>query len=99
MENKKEPAKRRTKKKTPTESVSGGPSYKRISINMLNQFGYQLTGRQFNMGNNSSNYLVLELRNEDNKKEVGFCYLFSQEDGTGVILPDTFSFYMKNHMH
>ena len=94
MENNGEPKKRRPKKKAPTEANSGGSSYKRISIEMLTDLGYHLTGRQFNIGTKGDNYLVLELKNEDNKKEVTFCYLYSREEGLGVILPDTFSFYM-----
>jgi len=98
MENKKEPSKRRSKKKTLTPPKSEGSSYKRITVEQLNDLGYQLTGRQFNMGNNSDNYLVLELRNEDNKVEVSFCYLYSREDKSGVILADTFSFCMKRYL-
>ena len=36
---------------------------------------------------------ILEVLNEDNKREVGFCYLFLTREMAGIILPQPFEFY------
>jgi len=68
--------------------------FHRITIEKLNDLGYELTGRQKLMGGRPYRYVLLAIRHEGDKNEVGFCYLYSYEEETGVVLPKTFNEYL-----
>lgn len=67
------------------------PNY--ITIPRLKDLGYKLTGKQIGLGEKPYKYGILEVKNEDNTKEVGFCLLFSSRSLRGVILPHEYHFY------
>lgn len=66
---------------------------KKIKVNQLKKLGYKLGDKQIPLGKKPYRYGILEVFNEDNKKEVGFCYLFLTREMAGVILPQPFHFY------
>ena len=76
---------------------------KKITVTALKNLGYRLSGKQIPVGNKPHEYGILELWNEDNKKEVSFCILFSTKSVSAIILPFPFHHYelrdMKNNRH
>lgn len=80
--------------KTLTIAKSEG-SFRKITIDELNELGYEISGRQLPMGNKPIIYGIFEIKNEDNKHELSFCYLYSIVEQTGVILPNTYNWYVK----
>lgn len=70
--------------------------FKKITIDELNNLGYEITGRQLAIGKKPIKYALMEVRNEDRITPVGFCYVFSIEDNTGVILAKDFNYYISN---
>ena len=74
--------------------VSSEGSFRKITIEELNTLGYELTGTQMPMGNKPYKYVVMEVKNEDNKQELSFCYLYSLDAETGVILPNRYHWYL-----
>lgn len=73
---------------------TGEGSFRRITIDELNALGYELTGRQMPIGRSPFKYVLLELKNDYNKQELSFCYLYAIEEQHGVILPDTYKCYL-----
>jgi hypothetical protein len=71
--------------------------FRKITIETLNELGYELTGSAISMDSNSPpKYSIMEVRNEGEKKStVTFSYLFSLEDSTGVILEHGYSYYYR----
>lgn len=67
------------------------PKY--IEVRTLAKLGYKLSGKQIPLGEKPHKYGILEVRNEDNKKEISFCLLFSTRSMHGVILPHPYHFY------
>lgn len=77
---------------------SEGSSYKRITIEELNNLGYELAGREMPMGKlRDARYRILEMKNEDNKNTISWCYLYSMDEQAGVILPNTYNFYLMRY--
>lgn len=64
-----------------------------IRVGELRDLGYKLTGEQLALGDKPIKYGILEVKNEDNTKEVSFCLLFSTRSMQGVILPRPYHFY------
>lgn len=69
------------------------PTAKKIKVTQLKKLGYKLGDKQIPLGKRPYKYGVLEVENEDNKREVSFCYLFITREMTGIILPHPFAFY------
>lgn len=72
-------------------------SAKKISVKELITLGYTLTEKQIPLGKKPYNYGVLELKNElgrAHNKEVPFCLLYSTSDKLGIILPNSFNYYL-----
>ena len=69
-------------------------SFRKITIDELNDLGYELTGKQMPVGEKPYRYGILEIKNEDNKLELSFCYLYSLDDQTGIILTHSFRWYL-----
>lgn len=74
--------------------VSSEGSFRKITVEELNNLGYELTGSQTPMGDKPFKYVIMEVKNEDNKQELSFCYLYSLSAETGVILPNRYGHYM-----
>jgi hypothetical protein len=76
-------------------------SFRKITIEELNNLGYEITGTQMPMGERPYRYGLLELMNEGEnckdkmRQELNFCYLYSLVEQTGVILPHKFKHYLK----
>jgi hypothetical protein len=66
---------------------------KTLKIMDLKNLGYRLSGKQVGLGPKPHRYGILEVFNEDNKKEVSFSLLFSSKTMAGVILPQPFHHY------
>ena len=77
------------------KSIESNNIFNKLTVDELNSLGYELSGRQLPMGNAPIRYALMDIKNEDNKLEVGFCYLYSVESQTGIILPNTFGYYLK----
>lgn len=75
------------------EIVLHKPGPRRIKVDKLKKLGYQLGDKQIPLGKKPHRYGILEVLNEDNKREVGFCYLFLTREMAGIILPQPFEFY------
>ena len=68
--------------------------FHKITIIELNDLGYELTGRQKLMGSRPYKYALLAVRSEGSKHEASFCYLYSHEEKSGVVLPKSFNEYL-----
>jgi hypothetical protein len=64
-----------------------------ITVKKLQELGYRLSGQQIPIGEKPCRYGILEILNEDNKKEVSFSLLFSTKSMNGIVLPQPFHFY------
>ncbi len=73
--------------------VVSNQSNKKIKVNQLKKLGYRLGDKQIPLGKKPHRYGILEVFNEDNKKEVSFCYLFITREMAGIILPQPFHYY------
>lgn len=69
-------------------------SFRKLSVRQLKNLGYKLTDNQIPLGIKPYKFGILELKNEDNTKEVGFCMLYSTEDKMGIILPNSYNYYL-----
>lgn len=69
------------------------PVNKKIKVTQLKKLGYRLGDTQIPLGKKPYRYGILEVHNDDNKREVGFCYLFITREMAGIILPQPFHFY------
>jgi len=79
------------------KTVKPEVKYKKITVFELNNLGYRLGERRMKMGSgNPAKYLILEIWNEDNKKDLSFCFLYSVKEQAGVILPHTYTWYITN---
>lgn len=67
---------------------------KKITPIQLKQLGYLMTERCIPIGREPAKYNIYEIIDETTKKSVSFCYLYSEVEGVGVILPDTFERYV-----
>ena len=65
--------------------VSSEGSFRKITIEQLNSLGYELSGTQMPMGRKPFKFGLFEIKNEDNKRELDFCYLYSCDDQTGMV--------------
>ena len=68
--------------------------FRKITIEELNDLGFELTGRQMPVGSRPYKYGLLEIHQENDKEPAGFCYLYSLTSQTGIIRPDTFNHYL-----
>ena len=68
--------------------------YRKISVKELKALGYKLSDNQIPMGVKPYKYGILEVKNTDNNKEVGFCVLYSTEDKLGVVLNNSYNYYL-----
>ena len=75
-------------------TISEG-SFKKITIQELNDLGYELTGRQIFVGDRPHKYMLMEVKEENTKYVMSFCYLASLEDQTGIILPQPYNDFIK----
>ena len=75
------------------EEISLKKPHKKISYKELKALGYKLTDEQIPLGNKPYKFAVIEVKNEDNNKEVGFCFLYIVADKMGIILPNPFRYY------
>lgn len=66
---------------------------KKLKVTQLKKLGYRFGDKQIPLGKKPYRYGILEVHNEDNKREVGFCYLFLTREMAGIILPQPFQFY------
>lgn len=66
---------------------------KKIKASCLKKLGYRLPGEQIPLGDKPYKYGILKVMNEDNSREVGFCFLFSSRSMQGIILPHPYDFY------
>lgn len=71
-------------------------AFQKLTIYDLNQFGYELTGRQIPLGSKPNKFAIMEVKNDDNMATVGFCYLFSIADQSGVILSHNFDYCVRH---
>ena len=69
-------------------------SFRKLSVKQLKNLGYKLTDNQIPLGTKPYKFGILELKNEDNVKEVSFCMLYSTEDRMGIILPNPYNYYL-----
>lgn len=69
-------------------------SFKKISVKQIKSLGYKLTDSQIPLGTKPYKFGILELKNESDNKEVSFCMLYSTEDKMGIILPNSFNYYL-----
>ena len=67
-----------------------------LTIDRLNELGYEITGRQIPLGAKPIKHALLEIKNEDNLREVGFTCLYSIDDQAGLIIPRPFKTWMRN---
>lgn len=67
------------------------PKY--ITTDELKNLGYRFSGDQIPLGEKPYRYGILKVWNVEDKKEVGFSYLFSTRQRKGVILPQPYAFY------
>lgn len=75
--------------------VNGGKECKKITPLQLKQLGYLITERELAIGKEPAQYYIYEVIDEDKPlKTISFCYLYSETDGVGIILPDTFERYV-----
>lgn len=68
--------------------------FKKITIEQLNDLGFELTGRQLSMGQ-PARFGIMEVMHENCRTIARFSYLYSLDDQTGVILPDLFEVYYR----
>jgi hypothetical protein len=67
---------------------------RKISVKELRALGYKLSDKQIPLGQKPYKYGILEVKNEDNGKEIGFSLLYSTADKLGVILPNPYNYYV-----
>ncbi len=67
---------------------------KKISVRELKKLGYRLTDNQIPLGNKPYKYGILEIKNEDNNREIGFSLLYSTNEKLGIILPNSYQYYV-----
>jgi len=63
----------------------------------LRNLGYILTSRKIPVGSSAGKqqkFVIYEVVDEDTKRAVSFCYLFSKLTQMGIILPDTYDNFM-----
>lgn len=65
-----------------------------LSVKELKDLGYKLTDNQIPLGAKPYKYGILEIKNDDNNKDVGFSMLYSVEEKLGRILPNGYSYYV-----
>ena len=70
-------------------------SFKKITIAELNNLGYEITGRQMPVGTRPCKYGLMEVKEEGSKHIMSFCYIFSLESQTGIIVPRPFNEFIK----
>lgn len=75
-------------------AISEG-SFKKITVQELNDLGYELTGRQIFVGDRPYKYTIMETKEENTKHIMSFCYLASLEMQTGIILPQPYNEFIK----
>ncbi len=73
---------------------SAHPGLKKISVRDIKRLGYRLTDNQIPLGNKPYKYGILEIKNEDNNKEIGFSLLYSTTEKLGIILPNPYQYYV-----
>lgn len=80
------------------EPVSNGlvikKSFRKLSVRQLKNFGYKLTDNQIPLGTKPYKFGILEVKNENNNQEVSFCMLYSTDDKMGIILPNSYNYYL-----
>jgi len=60
----------------------------------LKGLGYRLSGKQIPIRSSKPKvFTIMEVFNEDNQRELSFCYLFNSRVMSGIILPNPFHYY------
>lgn len=68
--------------------------FKKFSVKQIKSLGYRLTDNQIPLGNKPYRFGILEVKNEENNKEVSFSLLYSTEDKMVIILPQPYNYYV-----
>lgn len=67
---------------------------RKISVREVKKLGYKLGDNQIPLGEKPYKYAVLEVKNEDNNREVSFCLLYSVAEKLSIILPNPYGYYV-----
>lgn len=67
---------------------------KKLSVRELKQLGYKLSDNQIPLGPKPYKFGILEVKNEDNNREVSFSLLYSVEEKLAQVLPQPYNFYL-----
>jgi len=68
----------------------------KLSVDQLEALGYRITGDKHQIRTSIGKFVVYEVSNEDNKRDVDFCYFYEGSSKMGVILPHSYEYYLRN---